>query len=1415
MHGRLRRHRASANPRTSQASSEVSTVSPASTVSPRLLRRLWLLCLMLLPLAALAAPVRVLVVTTNPHLLPAAQAAFRAAHGDGVAELAFTTQAPDAASLARADVIYTWFAPSAVLREMAPGVRRARARGALILGAPAQSVDAAWGFATDAAQNAIAQPYWEAGGADNLAGFLAFVVAASQRAQGVVPIAVPPVRPAPAAGIYHPRAPQPFASLADYLRWYRQAGGLRADAPLVGISFYATSYRQRDLAHVDALIAALEHQGIGAVPVFGWPLSGLDAMLTESGGLHADTPLRALLALNLTIPRAEDKDWLARHGLHTINLLATRDSQSAWRADVRGIAGERLPLLLTAPERSGATEPILFATQEDADGAKASIAVPERVEAVVARVRRWIELQDKPAADKHVAILYYNNPPGRGNIGASYLATLPSLTRILQRLNEAGYRTDDSRSGNNSPAQSPAQLPDPATLTALLEANGRNIETWSPGELDRMVRGGHVTLLPVAQYRRWFDALPAAFRAAVTQAWGPPERNPLMLVRDAHGAPAFAIPGLRFGNVFVGPQPLRSTFARAMDTSHDTITPPPHSYIAAYLWYRHTFGADAVVHVGRHGTLEWLPGKQVGQAGDDSSEVLLGDLPNAYVYIQDGGGEAIQAKRRSAAVLVSHLSPLLANAGQPPALAALDEAIEQEEATRDASPELAAQYRAQAIVQVRALKLDQQLGLDADAPWASIEPTIHAFLHKVEAEPMPLGIHALGDMPPASDQVDALVTMLAAQLRGDAAKAVGTARLRRWAGELVGAQLGDQVNDQLGKAAAARDPSTDDLPESLRGPARDAIAAGRQWLADLRASPRQELDGLVTVLSGRYLPSGPLGDPVRTPDSLPTGRNLHAFDGAKIPTQAAWQLGKAMADQTLARFREETGRVPESVSMVLWYGETERHQGAMEAEALYLMGVEPVWNARGGVEDVRLIPDSALGRPRVNVLLTISGIYRDGFGDKVALLDKAARLAAAAGDNAVSRHDRAVTAALTDSGVDPAQAGRLARARVFAAKPGNYAIGVQQMVEQSRDAQGAPDALARQYLRYMNFAYSAEGWGESAPAALASHLQSNQAVLFSRASTLYGALDNDDTYQYAGGLTAATRAVSGQAPRFWLHNLRRVGDAETVDARTWLATELNARQWNPKWIGAMQRSGYAGAREMFKEIEHLYGFQATVPEQMSGEFWQRTYDVYVADKLGLGMDDFFRKANPHAQQGILARLLEVDRQGSYRFSEAERAELLRRYAASVGRDGLSCTANTCGNPVLMAHIARAGRDAQVNLDALRALGRQLADAMVAPGPLAKPADVEPPRAGKASAPTPAPATPSSPTASAMFVPMPQRSADGAAQPVTGQRLEVRASAAAAPAATHASHAMAALALALLAVATGAFVEWRRARARSR
>ena len=280
-----------------------------------------------------------------------------------------------------------------------------------------------------------------------------------------------------------------------------------------------------------------------------------------------------------------------------------------------------------------------------------------------------------------------------------------------------------------------------------------------------------------------------------------------------------------------------------------------------------------------------------------------------------------------------------------------------------------------------------------------------------------------------------------------------------------------------------------------------------------------------------------------------------------------------MAAAMLDRFVKEQGKMPEKVSMVLWYGETIRHQGAMESEALYLMGVEPKWNARGVVDGLRLIPEKELGRPRVDVVLTLGGIYRDGFPDKVLLLDRASKLAASDGDNVIARHTRQVAETLKKAGVAPEMAEKVARARAFAAAPGDYGAGISDMVKQSKDA-GNLQGLANLYLNHMNHAYSGDLWGEAVPGALSTHLEGNQAIVHSRTTNVYGVLDNDDFYEYAGGLNAATKTANGgKAPAFYVNDMKTRGKERVTGIQTFIATELNARYWNPKWIREMQKAG--------------------------------------------------------------------------------------------------------------------------------------------------------------------------------------------------------------------------------------------------
>lgn len=1202
-----------------------------------------------------ADPVRILAVAGGSPVLSEALKAFEKEHGPGLIELQNIAGQPTEEQMRWARVHFFFHPDEQMMIGLTPLAQAANRRGAAIVVTPQYFLPRQWSFSQNRTRADVAEQYWSFGGSENLTSLLGWLY---MQGGGLKKLRIPPPTPVAQSGIYHPKASRNFQDLADFLSWYEQSRvnpRWRSGGPAVALTMFNTNIKQRDLAHIDALLAELEAKGIAAYAAYGWPFHTLGPFLSKGG----KSPLRLILAFNLGIAKPEDSRWLESHGVHILNMQVSRQSYKEWSEGLRGLMPNNVPSQIATPERASTAEPVLVATTETRpDGTTFTQPVAERVQMTVQRAQRWIALQDMPNEKKRIAMVYYNNPPGKGNLGASYLQVLPTMATLVERLRQAGYVTSDRR-------------PSDLELRRVLEKSGRNVETWAPGELDAMIEGGGMTLYPVEQYKKHFALLPKPFQEMIVKEYGPPEKSEMLRIRDREGRHFFVLPGVRYGNIFLGVQPLRSTFERAIDTTHDTTIPVPHSYVAAYLWLRHVFQADAIMHVGRHGTLEWLPGKQVLQAGWDHSEAMLGPIPNPYYYIMDGDGESLQAMRRSAAVMISHLTPLLLPSGIRSDIVPLKNALRQWIDKLGSDPELAAQYEKTVAGLAAGLQLDKQLKFEFDkTPVPEWRQKLEQFVAEVQDGPMPAGIHALGTLPAENVQIEALENFLRFGFN-EAETPLIRGLAPAWAEAIFHGR-----EPHLGG----------EFSPTLRDKIHTQWAEGRKWIANLRLSPTREVDAIVDVLNGRYLPGSPLGEPLRTPGGLPTGRKQFGFDPTLIPTREAWVLGRKMADETLARYRKEHGRYPEKVSMMLWYGETDTHHGAMEAMALHLMGIELTWNSRNQVDGVKLIPDSAMTHPRVNVVINISGIYRDGFGDKINLLDRAARLAAAAGNNALSRHDEQVRKALVAQGMDARQAERLARARVFGNKPGSYSIGVDRMVESSRDA-GNEGGVANLYLHYMNFAFGENVWGEGAPKVLEEQLKGNETVLFSRSSNLYGALDNDDTYSYAGGMAAASKFVNGgQAPEFYIHNLRKQGSEKMVDLKTFLATEMNQRLWNPKWIEHMKGSGYAGAREMFREVEHLYGFQATTKEQMDGSFWQTTFDTYVADKNGLELEKFFEKENPHARQNQLARMLEVDRQGSYRFSDADRSTLLREYVRSVAKHGIACSANTCGNQKLQQFV---------------------------------------------------------------------------------------------------------------------------------
>lgn len=1232
-------------------------------------------------------PVHLAVITRFADVLRDAAPEFEQKYGAGLLELSISDGNGQLAAdkLINADVIFVYHVGNEVYEQLHDPVQTAVKRGAKVIASPPDGMERFWKLKPDLNAVARGELYWSTGGTENLVSLLAFLYRAGG---GQMRIVIPEVVPQLKAGIWHPRADQPFTTLDDYLRWYRAQKFVPANAPLAALHFLPNNYKVGDLAHLRALTLRLEKAGIGVIPAFAWPLKNMRALMTEASG---NTPARLIFALNLVFSKQDDAEDLEHYGVPVLNLMTTRESAAEWKENPRGLPPGQLTYQVVAPERMGANEPILIATTEKTikrDGSEVLRTQPihERIEAVVKRARRWLVLQEKPNAEKRIALIYYNNPPGKGNLGASYLNLMPSMVAVIERLKREGYATGEA-------------LQDAQELVKLLERTGRNIEQWAPGERDELSRQG-VVLWPLSQYRKHYQTLPAEFRAFVESDWGPPESSKLMLVKLPNGEPAFVLPGVQFGNLYLGPQPLRSTFERATSIQHDPRIPPPHSYIAAYLWYRYVFNADAIVHVGRHGTLEWLPGKSIAQLGSDSSEVLLGDVPDPYFYIIDGDGEALQARRRGAAVLMGHLTPLNVAAGVHSEYEAVHSLMDEYEKTKDEAPQVAAEYQKRILAKTRELKIDKHLGINLDGQsWERTHAALHQFLHEIEETTIPIGQHTIGTSAPETVQREALREFIRTAFLAEELSAVSP-HLGAWANAVF-------ENQPVELPAS--------FTQKLRERANAALHEGKTWIENLRRSPALELETIIKVLSGRFIPSGIVGDPLRSPASLPSGRNLHDFDPALLPTKAAWEVGKRMAAQTIATYKAEVGKYPEKISLVMWSGETGRSQGVMESEALYLLGVEPKWNARGQMDGLRLMSEEELGRPRVDVLLNVSGLYRDTLPEKVIWLDRAARLAASAQDkseNVIRKHDREVAAALKKQGVLAEQAEAVAKARAFSQAPGAYGTGgLEKIVEQSKD-EGKGKGLAEAYLNAMNHAYSETLWGKSVPKAFDHHLKGNQIVIHSRTSNLYGISDNDDVYQYMGGINMATKAVNdGAAPQMFINNLRQNGAEKVEGFRTALVKELSTRLWNKKWIEGQLTAGYAGARQFAKDTEYLYGWQATAPEQMNGSMWQETFDVYVADKHGLKLDEFYAKHNAHAQQWQLARLLEVDHQGTYKFSEADRGELVKRYVKSVIANGAACSANTCGNARLHEFIAaQAPQVAGLSETELQAFGQQMAKA---------------------------------------------------------------------------------------------------------
>jgi cobaltochelatase CobN len=632
-----------------------------------------------------------------------------------------------------------------------------------------------------------------------------------------------------------------------------------------------------------------------------------------------------------------------------------------------------------------------------------------------------------------------------------------------------------------------------------------------------------------------------------------------------------------------------------------------------------------MVHLGTHATHEWLPGKQAGLSFRDPSEVLISRIPNVYPYIVDNIAEGTQAKRRGRAAIIDHLTPALIPAEGYEEYAKLSETIDSYLQAESLGGGVAAVYLESVEEIAEHLGLNADLSLPKGFGPEEINE-LKEYLESVSQALIPYGLHTFGTAP--SDEEASLT-----------AKSVKAAHP-----DVVESEIKEKL--------------------LISGPA--------------------EMKALIRALSGGYVPSGEGSDPVRNPESLPTGRNFYGLAPNKIPSKAAYALGKQAAEDIIEKYRGANGGAyPRKVGVVLWAIETLRNEGVNESTILALIGTEPIWSSGGTVMGVRAIKGSELGRPRVDVTINPSGLFRDMFPDKLLFIDKAIRMASAQDDveNFISQNDTRIYKTLLDEGLSPEEAGRFSRARIFAEAPGTYGVRVAGVVASS-SMWDDPKIIGETYRKHISYAYGQELWGEAANLSLDENLRDTELVYHSSSSTLYGLMDNDDMFMYLGGLSMATREVSGKVPMTLILEQKKPGEAKIEDLAKQLGREMRSRYFNPKWIEGMMAEDYAGAREMQDFVEYLWGWDATVPESVDESHWDETYRVYVEDKYERGIAEFMDRANPYAYQNIAARMLETSRKGYWDPDVETKTNLAKIYVESVLKNGLSCGVNTCQNPQL-------------------------------------------------------------------------------------------------------------------------------------
>ncbi len=1112
-------------------------------------------------------------------------------------------------------------------------------------------------------------------------------------------------------------------------------------------------------------------------------------------------------------------DFLKKNNTLLFDPLTVNDLTENWEKDPMGMMGGFMSQSIVMPEIDGAIRTsALFAQRKDKNGLLHSYAVPERLETYVETIGKYLALRSKANAQKKVAIVYFKGP-GNANLVASGMEVIPSLYNTLKEMQGKGYNV------NGLPATE-------KEFEAQIQQYGSLFDAFAAGDAARFMRTGRPQLVTKAEYDQWTaKSLKAENRKKVDEVFGtfPGDHN---MLKTADGKLAF--PRLQYGNVVLLPQPLAGEGKDVFKITHGTDQVPPHSYIAPYLWVQYGFKADALIHYGTHGSLEFTPQKQVALSNNDWPDRLVGALPHFYLYTIDNVGEAMIAKRRSYAGLISYLTPPFHESELRSTYKALEDKLRAYSQKKGDKSTLSLEIKALTVK----MGLNKDLSLNADLKKPYSEADIERIENyaeelsgeKITSTPYVMGVpytpeeirssvfsmttdpvayslfnldrlrgKVSGDFDNHKMQFNTLygakAQKLVSSLYGNAAS-VDEAYISQVTGiSLADIQKAHKITADLNapkgmlammQAAAKKDKNgkkqksgmekmmesmmnhTSDIPEAKNNPVskfmryqmRKMLAkkdptlmlqvakkmgASPEALKKMEAglkkqmksgqssgmmggasgpsysqkdiqlakaveevetalknvdnyrtllyqSPSLELASFLNALNGGYTAPSPGGDVIANPNTIPTGRNLFAINAEETPTEDAWEKGKELAKNTIEEYRKRhKGQYPRKVSYTLWSGEFVQTGGATIAQVLYMLGVEPVRDRYGRVDDLKLIPSAELGRPRIDVVVQTSGQLRDLAASRLFLINRAVQMAAAASDdkfdNMVEDGVKESERYLIDKGISPKDAREMSQFRVFGGAGGNYGTGMQSMVEQGNTWK-SDKQLADQYIQNMGAFYGDQDhWQQDLQQAFGAALTRTDVVIQPRQNNTWGALSLDHVYEFMGGASMAVRRITGKDPDAYFSDYRNRNDYRVQDSKEAIAVEARTKLFNPAYIKDALKNGASSTDNIAEMVRNTYGWNVTKPAAVDKEMWNEIYDVYVKDKYNLGISQRLAETNPGAMEELTATMMETARKGYWKATPQQLAEVAKVHTSFVAKFGPSGSSFEGANPDLQQYIA--------------------------------------------------------------------------------------------------------------------------------